>query len=84
MKNRIFNSGNEALNLNLNKNLEMKLQLQKIAGIEASVLKTKGIFNKEANGQNGFVYHFHVIVVPWCDRVYSKAVMQGCSLKMFF
>ena len=77
MKNRSLNSGNEASNLNLNKNLEMKLQLQKIAGIEASVLKTKGIFNKEVNGQNGFVHHFHVMVVPWCDRVFSKVVMQG-------
>ena len=64
LKNWSFNSGNEPANLNWNNNLERKLQLQKISGIEASVPKVKDIFNKEANGQNGLVYHFHVVVVP--------------------
>ena len=64
LKNWSFNSGNELANLNWNNNLERKFQLQKISGIEVSVPKVKDIFNKEANGQNGLVYHFHVVVVP--------------------
>ena len=64
LKNRSFNSGNKTSNLNWNNNSETKLQLQKISGIEASVLKTKGIFNKEAIGQNDFGYPFYVMVVP--------------------